>query len=508
MIGQVIGSFRIEQKIGEGGMGAVYRGRDLMLEREVAIKALRPELARQPELVARFRTEAVTLAKLNHSNIATLYNFLRTGDDFFMAMEFVRGRTLDEIIREEGAMEIERAIRLFCQALEGIAHAHAYGIIHRDIKPANVMLTASDVVKVMDFGIARVLGTARQTKTGRLIGTLEYMSPEQMRGQETDARADIYSLGILLYEMLTGRVPFECDSDYELMRAQVEDQPPSPREFNGNLPLPVELAVLRALAKEPAARFQSAAEFRAALISAIPAAAIKSDPVQPVFTAEPTIKATRLASNPDELDGGYDRQSAEDLLNGTRTPQSRSRNSGFDVETGTFTLKLPLFVLSTRQKIESRFGPLNWKHYGAAVLAVITLSVGLSTLRDRNQKPASELRRQESIVVEPAPVPSMPSIQPLPAMEPFTDVQSGHTSKPVAVRKPKSLSSRPTAGGREVFPPTRPLPLPASTVTMQPAPAPKASPTPKQNKTAEVINAVGNAAEKFGGIFKKKKSKD
>src|SRR2546425_197234 len=124
MIGQIIGSYRIEQKIGEGGMGAVYRGRDLMLEREAAIKALRPELARQAELVARFRTEAVTLAKLNHSNIAMLYSFLRHGDDYFMMMEFVRGRTLEEVIRQEGALTIERALRLFCQALEGIAHAH------------------------------------------------------------------------------------------------------------------------------------------------------------------------------------------------------------------------------------------------------------------------------------------------------------------------------------------------------------------------------------------------
>src|ERR1051326_5439400 len=168
MIGKVVGNYRVTEKIGEGGMGAVYRGRDLMLEREVAIKALRPELARQPELVSRFRTEAVTLAKLNHSNIAMLYNFVRHGDDFFMMMEFVRGRTLEEVIRHEGALEVERAVRLFCQALDGIAHAHALGVIHRDIKPANVMLTDGDEVKVMDFGIARVLGTARQTKTGRL----------------------------------------------------------------------------------------------------------------------------------------------------------------------------------------------------------------------------------------------------------------------------------------------------------------------------------------------------
>src|ERR1044072_4578156 len=163
MIGEVLGSYKIVEKIGEGGMGAVYRGFDEMLEREVAIKMLRPELASQPEVVERFRTEAITLAKLNHPNIATLYSFLRNGEDYFMVMEYVRGETLDDVIRKFGSMSIERAVPLFCQALEGIDHAHRMGIVHRDLKPANVMLTDSNSIKVMDFGIARVLGTDRKS---------------------------------------------------------------------------------------------------------------------------------------------------------------------------------------------------------------------------------------------------------------------------------------------------------------------------------------------------------
>jgi len=288
MIGNVVGSYKVTDKIGEGGMGAVFRGIDIMLEREVAIKMLRPELASQPNIVERFRSEAITLAKLNHPNIATLYSFVRHGDDFFMVMEFVRGDTLDDVINKSGAMRCDHAIRLLSQALEGIEHAHRMGIIHRDIKPANMMLTETGTLKVMDFGIARVLGTARMTKQGNIVGTIEYMSPEQVRGLETDARSDIYSLGILLYEMLTGRVPFKSDSEYDLMKMQIEDAPAPPRVFAAGIPPAVEQAIMRSLAKRQEARFQTAGEFRDVLLAAIGGTA-------PALTA-PVISTPTLAA--------------------------------------------------------------------------------------------------------------------------------------------------------------------------------------------------------------------
>lgn len=268
-IGSIIGSYKITEKIGEGGMGAVYKGVDQMLEREVAIKMLRPELARQPDVLERFRSEAVTLAKLNHPNIATLYNFLQHEGDYFMVMEFVPGNTVENIIIKFGAIAYERAIPLFCQALEGIDQAHRKGIVHRDIKPANIMVMDSGAVKVMDFGIARMLGSARLTKQGNVVGTVEYMSPEAIRGEDVDARSDIYSLGILLYEMLTGRLPFENTSEYELMRSQIEEAPPPPTVYLPNIPVTIEQAIMRSLAKKREARFQTAGEFRAVLLSSL-----------------------------------------------------------------------------------------------------------------------------------------------------------------------------------------------------------------------------------------------
>jgi serine/threonine-protein kinase len=295
MIGQVFGNYKIAQKLGEGGMGEVFRGVDMMLEREVAIKFLRPELASQAQVVERFRSEAVTLAKLNHPNIATLYNFMRQGDSFIMVLEFVRGVTLDHVIQQRGAIPVDSAIPIFCQMLDGIQEAHDFGIIHRDIKPANMMVTERGTLKVLDFGIARILGTARMTRQGNIIGTIEYMSPEQVRGFETDARSDIYSLGMLLYEMLTARCPFDIQNEFELMKAQIEQYPVPPRQLNPAIPEVVEQAVWKAIHKDPAQRFQSAAEFRAFLLNAGFAATGR---IEPLAVGDPAAYGTRPVSTP------------------------------------------------------------------------------------------------------------------------------------------------------------------------------------------------------------------
>ncbi len=290
MSGQIIGKYKLLDKLGEGGMGEVYRGVNMMVEREVAIKFLRPELANQPQVVERFRSEAVTLAKLNHPNIATLYDFDRQGESFIMVLEFVRGVSLDNVIQQRGVISADQAVPIFCQVLDGIQHAHEWGIIHRDIKPANMMLTEKGTLKVLDFGIARILGTARMTRQGNIIGTIEYMSPEQVRGMETDARSDIYSLGMLLYEMLTGRCPFDMQNEFELMKAQIEQYPLPPRQLNPAIPEVVEQAIWRSIQKDPAQRFQSASDFRAFLLTAGFAATGR---LEPLAVGDPNPYATR-----------------------------------------------------------------------------------------------------------------------------------------------------------------------------------------------------------------------
>jgi len=261
-----IGQFEVQELLGEGGIGQVYAARDMVLDRMVAIKSLRAELLSDKSFVARFRGEAKNLALLSHPNITTLYTLLEEGGSLYMVMEMVRGQTLEAILEQRGApFTTQEALAIVAQAADGLSYAHEMGIVHRDIKPANLILTSSGLLKIMDFGIARAQGTQRMTRDGSIVGTLAYMSPEQCRGQEVDGRTDQYSLGIVLYEMLTGKVPFEATTDYELMQAHINSPPEWPSRRVPGIAPHAEKALMKALSKKASDRFPTLTAFKEAL---------------------------------------------------------------------------------------------------------------------------------------------------------------------------------------------------------------------------------------------------
>ena len=362
-----VGNYRIVREVGAGGMGAVFEAVDLMLERPVAIKMLRAEIARQPELIERFRVEAVTLAKLNHPAIATLYSFFREGEDYYMVMEFVRGRTLEDMVAEAHRLAPEHAADILEQTLEGMSHAHGLGVLHRDIKPANIMIAADGAVKVTDFGIARILGSSRMTREGRIIGTLEYIAPERIKGDDTGIRSDLYSAGVVLYETLAGRLPFVSDTDFGMIEAHLHQFPPPLAELGVSCPARLEVVVRKALEKKPEKRFQSADEFRDALAAAVP-----SRGVHPSLQAGATaMKPTRLA--------GFSPALRETRLAGEKAGQPPIR----------------------------RFPKLSVPLLAAAAVALLALAVSLSILarhRNASSAQANAQNTAQSAAAVPAPV--------------------------------------------------------------------------------------------------------
>ncbi len=266
MIGTTVGKYRIVARLGRGGMGTVYKAIDETLDRDVAIKVLNSEV-RDARLMARFRAEATTLARLNHPGIATIYEVHKTEFDLLMVMELVRGETLDQMLVRTGPLPPERAARIVAQVLGALGYAHRAGIIHRDLKPANVMLTEAGVVKIMDFGIARVVGAEHLTSDGTTMGTPAYMAPEQVIGKDIDPRADLYSAGVVFYRLLTGCLPFSADTPFAMVQKQLWDPPTPARSYRNDLPDWAEQILDRALAKSPGDRFQTAEEFRTALLS-------------------------------------------------------------------------------------------------------------------------------------------------------------------------------------------------------------------------------------------------
>jgi beta-lactam-binding protein with PASTA domain/predicted Ser/Thr protein kinase len=314
---RVVGSrYELGELIGYGGMAEVHRGRDTRLNRDVAIKVLRADLARDPSFLARFRREAHSAAGLNHPSIVSVFD---TGEDVgpdgtvvpFIVMEYVEGRTLRDILKSEGRLPARRAMEIVADVCSALDFSHRNGIVHRDIKPANVMITPQGAVKVMDFGIARAVAdsSATVTQTANVIGTAQYLSPEQARGEAVDARSDVYSTGCLLYELVTGAPPFQGDSPVAVAYQHVRENPAPPSARNPDLPRAVDSIVMKALAKNQFNRYQSAGDMRADLQRAlanqpVTAEAVMTDAERTQFIARtpPPVAVRRTAYREDERD--------------------------------------------------------------------------------------------------------------------------------------------------------------------------------------------------------------
>jgi eukaryotic-like serine/threonine-protein kinase len=264
--------YELGETIGYGGMSEVHRGRDVRLSREVAVKVLRADLARDPQFQERFRREAQNAAALNHPAIVAVYDTGETRVEYgplpYIVMEYVDGRTLRDIVKTEGPLPGQRAMEIMADVCAALDFSHRHGIVHRDVKPANVMITKNGAVKVMDFGIARAVadGQAAVTQTAAVIGTAQYLSPEQARGEAVDARSDVYASGCVLFELLTGEPPFTGDSPVAVAYQHVREDPKPPSALNPRVSPALDAVVLKAMSKGPANRYQSAAEMRTDLV--------------------------------------------------------------------------------------------------------------------------------------------------------------------------------------------------------------------------------------------------
>jgi eukaryotic-like serine/threonine-protein kinase len=286
--------YKLLELIGEGGMALVYKAEDLILDRIVAVKILRSEFSTNDEFIKRFHREAEAATSLNHPNIVSIFDVGEDNGIYFIVMEYIEGKTLKDKIRELGVIPVPRAIRIMEQIASAIAHAHESHIVHRDIKPHNILIDPMGNAKVTDFGIAIAATSATITHTNSILGSVHYFSPEQARGSVVNAKSDIYSMGIVLYEMVTGSLPFSGDSPVSVALKHLQEKLPHPKLINGSIPQSVENIILRALAKDPKKRYENAKEFANDLHNALDASRLNEPKIY--IEEEIDAEATRIIS--------------------------------------------------------------------------------------------------------------------------------------------------------------------------------------------------------------------
>lgn len=449
-----IGDYEVLGELGSGGMGRVYKVRNVISERIEAMKILLPDLAGRQELAARFLREIKVLASLNHPNIAQLRTALTVDNQLIMIMEYVEGTSLATRL-ERGPIVMADAINYISQVLDALSYAHQQHVIHRDIKPANFMLTPQGVVKLMDFGIARSEDSSSLTMSGTTLGSLNYMSPEQVKGQPTDARSDLYSVGISLYEMVTGQKPFNANSDYAIMSAHVKEVPRPPIELQPGLPSTLNEIILMAIAKDPAQRFQTADAFHNALSKvqpvAMPAAAsttrkatiVDSGLSSALFHEAPTVTAPPVTATSASRPSDHARTMVD-----TRTPSSPGIAPQISTKTPSSPRMQPPPPPQTSHKgLYMALGAL------AVVAALAAVGIysrkaeaggNVSTTKPAPAPPPQKVQPQKQEIAQPTPPPA-------PVTPPVT--------KAVAVAKigvPKP---------QQTIPDTAPPPAPAASAT-------------------------------------------
>jgi serine/threonine-protein kinase len=442
MVGQLVGKYRVVSRLGRGGMGTVYKALDETLNREVAIKCLNPDVG-DAEVLKRFRAEAIALARLNHPNIATLFELTEHNGELLMVMEFVRGETFDQVSANVGPMPVERASQLAGQVFDALAHAHRAGVVHRDLKPANLMLTESGLVKVMDFGLARMAGTEHLTNDGYMVGTPAYMSPEQVLGWEIDGRADLYAMGVVLFRLLTGQLPFKAASGIAMAHKQINDPPTPVRQLRTELSWELEEVLKKALSKPPGDRYQTADEFKAAMASVVGA------PSGPSAEATPTLSLSR-----------------SDALFNSRTMPSAAASATTATEaptTGIPVVQPPASSGSTARRI-----PLA---ASVAVGAVVLVGVP-AVLMWRARAVQPEIASAAPAIQTPAPAAAVPPEAPPPLTPPAKTPDAVKASDGATPRPPLATGNPAKSGaGRSDADKLAAAKDPAASAGKEPAPS-------------------------------------
>ncbi len=421
----LLGRYEVGRLLGAGGMAEVYEGHDRLLARRVAIKILLSQYAHDPAFLARFRREAQAAASLSHPNIVGVFDTGSEGDTWFIVMEHVDGRTLKDVIRAEGALFWARAAEVAADVAGALAVAHARGIVHRDVKPGNVMLTTDGDVKVMDFGIARASAVPSITQTSAVVGTAQYIAPEQAQGLEVDARSDVYALGCCLYEMVTGQVPFTGPTPVAIAYRHVREDPTPPRALNPDVPVPLEQVCLKAMAKRPEDRYQTAAEMQRDL--------------ERVRAGEPVTVAGPIPSQQTTQAigaAGYG-EGATTVLGGATGAGSRAMRYAQDVP-------------------EQRRGSVGWVLAAILALLVVGFAAFLIT------------RAVTSPTTSPTTVSTPPSTTPLTTKQSTTTQQTTTTTRETTTTTRETTTTRP----KTTRPPTTPTTKPPTTPTTKPPTTP------------------------------------